>query len=208
MVLELIAFYPELIQEIYCLENWVENIAKNIPYCIVNNTELSQLSDLKTSNKVLALVHHPRFTNYDEKLTLVLDNIQDPGNLGTIIRLADWFGVSNLVCSPNTVDVFNPKVVQATMGSIFRIPVVYKDLAVYLKESTRPIYGAVLGGKNVYLTPLNKEAILVLGNEGKGISASLLPLFSQQLEIPRFGMAESLNVSMAASILLSEVCRP
>ncbi len=138
---------------------------------------------------------------------LALDEIQDPGNLGTIIRLADWFGVKNIVCSRNTADCFNPKVVQATMGSLFRVNIVYEDLKTFIEAKNLPVFGAFLEGKSIYKSSLSPKGILVLGNEGKGISSEIEKCITQKITIPRFGEAESLNVSVATGILLSEFFR-
>ena len=152
------------------------------------------------------------------KLTLVLDDIKDPGNLGTIIRIADWFGIENIVCSPETVDVFNPKVVQATMGSISRIMVHYVPLMEFLEVQSLkfkvPVYGALLEGKNIYNEKLSTEGLIVIGNESKGISEKLLPFITEKISIPTFshyksngGEAESLNAAIATSIICSEFRR-
>lgn len=146
----------------------------------------------------------------DSGLTVALDDIRDPGNLGTIIRLCDWFGVSQLVCSPESADIYNPKVVQATMGSLARVNVHYAPITEILANSKRPVYGTFMDGENVYGTSLPKEAILVLGNEANGISATVEALCRHRIAIPRFGAiqkTESLNVATAAAIFLSEFRR-
>jgi TrmH family RNA methyltransferase len=143
-------------------------------------------------------------------LIIALDDIRDPGNLGTIIRLCDWFGVEQIVCSEQTVDVYNPKVVQATMGSISRVNISYLDLEKYLKRHNLPIFGTFMDGKNVYKEELPQEGILVLGNEANGISATIEKLIANRLSIPRFGnlqQTESLNVATATAIFLSEFKR-
>ncbi len=135
------------------------------------------------------------------------NKINDPGNLGTIIRLCDWFDVEQLICSANTVNCYNRKVVQASMGSLSRVSIIYCDLKEYLKNETRPIYGAVLNGKNVYKSALQNNAVLVMGNEANGISDEIQKLISLPITIPQFGKikkTESLNVAMASAILLSE----
>ncbi|MBT8204306.1 MAG: RNA methyltransferase, partial [Eudoraea sp.] len=140
---------------------------------------------------------------------LALDSIRDPGNLGTIIRLCDWFGIAHLLCSPDTVDAYNPKVLQATMGSIARVNLVYTDLSVILKSAPVPVYGAFMDGDSVYETKLPKNGILVLGNEARGISKDLSAVIGQKLGIPQYGQptAESLNVATATGILLNEIRR-
>ena len=141
--------------------------------------------------------------------TVVLDAVRDPGNLGTIIRLCDWFGVDELVCSSDTVDCYNPKVLQATMGSIARVSVTYTNIADYLSESERPIYGAYMDGASVYRTNLGENGILVMGNEANGISEEIGKLITERISIPQFGVSttESLNVATATAILLNEIRR-
>ena len=136
-------------------------------------------------------------------MILMLDGIQDPGNLGTIIRTADWFGVREIICSKETVDCFNPKVIQSSMGSLFRIPIRYTLLSDVLAQTELPVYGALLDGKNMYEQSLNKKGIIVIGNEGKGISDALRPFISHPLFIPRYGEAESLNASIATAVILA-----
>jgi len=178
---------------------------------IILETELKKISALKTPNKVLAVFYKPEFIKSDsDGLILVLDKITDPGNLGTIIRLCDWFKVSQLVCSLDTVDCFNPKVVQATMGSITRISVVYTDIILYLKTTKLPIFASAMDGKNIYKSTLPKKAVLVMGNEANGITNQVFKLAIHRLAIPRFNDSkkpESLNVATATAILLSEFSR-
>jgi TrmH family RNA methyltransferase len=146
-----------------------------------------------------------------QKNTIVaLDNISDPGNLGTIIRLCDWFGIKDLVCSQSTVDLYNPKVVQASMGSLTRVNVSYVNLQTFLIETSLPIFGTFTDGNNVYTTKLPKDSVLLMGNEGNGISTEIANLVSKKLSIPRFGAiqsTESLNVATATAIFLSEFKR-
>ena len=138
-----------------------------------------------------------------------MDQIKDPGNFGTIIRIADWFGIENIICSEDSVDAYNSKVVQATMGSLYRVNIVYTDLIEFIEslENNYPIYGAVLGGENLYHQKLTKNGLIVLGNESKGISSEVLKLISKKIEIPKFGNAESLNVGIAAAVICSEFRR-
>ena len=153
----------------------------------------------------------PSQNSYKDKgLVLVLDDIKDPGNLGTIIRLCDWFGVEQLVCSNETVDCYNAKVVQATMGSLTRVSIIYEELIPFFKNTSLPVYGALLDGKNVYKSKLPKDAILVMGNESNGISTAIIDLIPNKITIPRFGnlqQTESLNAATATAILLSEFKR-
>lgn len=144
----------------------------------------------------------------DVKIQLILDGIQDPGNLGTIIRLADWFGIEQIICSNDTVDVYNPKVIQATMGSFLRVNVFYTNLDEYLRDYQYPILGTDMNGENIYETQFPERFSLVFGNEGNGIRPSTEDLISKMITIPRFGKSqstESLNVSMSAGIILGEV---
>ena len=140
----------------------------------------------------------------------MVDALRDPGNLGTIIRLCDWFGVTQLVCSRDTVDCYNPKVVQATMGSIARVSIHYLDIDHYLQQSKLPIYTAMMDGQNVYNATLASDAILIMGNEANGVSQQIKALSTHQIAIPQFGelhATESLNVATATAILLSEFAR-
>lgn len=177
----------------------------------VSETELSKISGLKSPNKVLALIEIPEAHPLIENgLIVALDGINDPGNLGTIIRLCDWFGVAQLMCSKDTVDIYNSKVVQAAMGSLLRVSVVYTDLQDYLQNAKSPAYATLMNGENVYKTSLPDEAILVMGNEANGISKNILDLLANKISIPRFGnvqVTESLNVATATAILLSEFRR-
>ncbi len=178
---------------------------------LISNKELNKISQLKTPNKVLAVFYKPKPKPLSKKgLTLVLDNVKDPGNLGTIIRLCDWFGVTQLICSTETVDCYNPKVVQATMGSLTRVPIVYTDIVNYLKECKQPVYATAMAGENVYKSALAKEAVLVMGNEANGVSKAVLETSDHALTISRFNKTdkpESLNVATATAILLSEFNR-
>jgi len=177
----------------------------------VTDNELKKISFLKTPNTALAVFKIPNATPIDfNKLVVALDDVRDPGNLGTIIRLCDWFGVRDLVCSLATVDCYNPKVVQATMGSITRVNVNYVNLKEVLGAQNDDIYGAFMDGENVYETKLSSSGILVLGNEANGIGNSIEKLVTKRISIPRFGelqATESLNVANAAAILLSEFKR-
>ena len=177
----------------------------------ISDNELKKISFLKSPNTALAVFRIPDETPNDfKKLVVALDDVRDPGNLGTIIRLCDWFGVRDLVCSLATVDCYNPKVVQATMGSITRVNVNYVNLKEVLEAQNDDIYGAFIDGENVYETKLSSSGILVLGNEANGISDSIEKLVTKRISIPRFGelqATESLNVANAAAILLSEFKR-
>lgn len=178
---------------------------------LVTNTKLKKISFLKTPNQVLAVFKIPKESDVLKNgLIVVLDEIKDPGNLGTIIRLCDWFDVKQLVCSLKTVDCYNPKVVQASMGSLARIKVTYVNLNSYLNKSTFPIFTADMNGDNIYKTQLPKNAIIIMGNEANGISKEVNSLSTHKISIPRFGniqQTESLNVATATAIILSEFRR-
>ena len=177
----------------------------------VTDQELKKISSLKNPNKVLAIFKIPNQINpIMGGLILALDSINDPGNLGTIIRLCDWFGIEQLVCSNETVDCFNSKVVQASMGSLTRVAISYLDLKKYLQNASVPIFIADMDGLNVYKTKLPDSALLVLGNEANGISDDIKQLVTTKITIPRYGafqQTESLNVATASAILLSEFRR-
>jgi TrmH family RNA methyltransferase len=184
---------------------------KSVDAIVLSEAELKKISFLKTPNKALALfkIREEAFLK-QEGLIVALDAIRDPGNLGTIIRLCDWFGVKQLVCSETTVDCYNPKVIQATMGSLTRVQVVYTDLSIYLSETNLPIFGAFMDGTNVYKANLPTNGILVMGNEANGVSEEISTFITEKIAIPRFGdlqQTESLNVAMATGILLNEFKR-
>lgn len=179
---------------------------------IVTNDELRKISFLQHPQQVLAIFEQPcacsPAASSRSPLSLALDGVQDPGNLGTIIRIADWFNITTIYCSEDTADAWNPKVVQATMGSIARVNIVYTDLKALLQKTEVPVYGTLLDGENIYEQPLSQEGIIVMGNEGNGISAPIRPLVSRRLLIPQFHEGpESLNVAIATAITCSEFRR-
>jgi TrmH family RNA methyltransferase len=178
---------------------------------VINELDMKRISALSSPSSCLALFKIPAPSKINDRgLIVALDDIRDPGNLGTIIRLCDWFGVTQLLCSPETVDVYNPKVIQATMGSIARVNVNYVDLKEFVLNSPLPVYGTFMEGNNIYKEEMPKECILILGNEAKGISSELKKLSKNKIAIPRFGtlqQTESLNVATATAILLSEFRR-
>lgn len=200
------------VKELFAIRKWIEenqNIPGNFEVNEITDQELEKISLLATPNQVVAIVQQYA-VNEDEdvtgKLVLALDTIQDPGNLGTIIRIADWFGISQIVCSNNSADAYNPKTVQSTMGSIARVKVVYRDLYSWISQMENPrIYAAVLDG--IDITKMNKihEGILLIGNESKGISHDLLELSNVRVSIPGKGKAESLNAAVATGIILSHL---
>ncbi|MGB0880557.1 MAG: TrmH family RNA methyltransferase [Polaribacter sp.] len=198
------------VERIFCTDDFSIPISDD-RITRISDANLKKISHLKTPNKVLGIFKIP-----DEKplqnngLILALDTINDPGNLGTIIRLCDWFGITQLICSTATVDCYNPKVVQASMGSLTRVSIQYIDLEEYLKEINLPTFIADINGENVYQINLPKEGILILGNEANGVSESIKTLVKNKVSIPRFGniqQTESLNVATATAILLSEFRR-
>ncbi|MBP5338187.1 MAG: RNA methyltransferase [Prevotella sp.] len=177
----------------------------------VTDEELRRLSFLQHPQQVVAVFEMPSAKEEAADvrgLALALDGVQDPGNLGTIIRVADWFGITDIYCSEDTADAWNPKVVQATMGSIARVNIVYTDLAALLEKAKVPVYGTLLDGENIYTQPLAAEGIIVMGNEGNGISQPIRRLVSHKLLIPAFHEGpESLNVAIATAIVCSEFRR-
>ena len=178
---------------------------------IISETDLKRISFLKTPNKALAIFKIPNSKSIDlNQLIVALDDVRDPGNLGTIIRLCDWFGVKDLVCSYETVDCFNPKVIQATMGSISRVNITYLNLSEFLKENGLLSFGTFMDGESIYSKNLPEKGVLILGNEANGISHEIEKLVTEKLSIPRFGYlraTESLNVATATAIFLSEFKR-
>jgi len=198
------------VEIIYATANWIEN--NSAVNCIeISEKELASISSLRSPNEVLAVVKQKETVLIDvfTQLTIALEKLQDPGNLGTIIRTADWFGVQHVICSEDSVDVYNPKVLQATMGSFFRVNIIYVSLSDFFSENKDlTVYGALLDGENVYQKELKtKGSVLLMGNESKGISDELKPFISEKLLIPNFGKAESLNVATATAILCSEFAR-
>lgn len=187
-------------------------VSGNVKLQEVSADELKKFSSLITPQEVIALVKVPinieiKPEHFNNKFTLILDGIQDPGNLGTIIRTADWFGISTIICSEDTVDVYNPKVVQATMGSLSRIAIHYTDLLLLLPKIKQPIFGAMLHGENIYQTNFGNEGVILMGNEGNGIRTEVQALISRQITIPQIGKAESLNVAIATAIFCNEISR-
>ncbi|MFS2185560.1 TrmH family RNA methyltransferase [Mucilaginibacter sp. Mucisp84] len=188
------------------------NLSRKINFQEISLTDLEKISSLKTPQEVIGLIKIPKWPelNYNllkNKFSLVLDGVQDPGNMGTIIRTADWFGITDIICSDDTVDVYNPKVVQATMGSLARVNVHYGDLITIIPEIKLPLFGAMLDGENIYSTNLGHEGLLAMGNEGNGLRPEIQQLIDKTVTIPRIGYAESLNVAIATAILCSEIKR-
>lgn len=209
IVAELLEIVPQQIQKIYALESWLKANpkAEKFSFEIINETELERISQLQTPNQVLAVCKQWQGKEPDagKDFCLYLDTVQDPGNLGTIIRIADWFGVKNIVCSKDCAEQYNPKVVQSTMASIARVNVFYDEEGKWLSKQTTTIYAATLGGASVYELEKASNGVLIIGNESKGIAAAILPLANKQITIPKKGAAESLNAAVATGIILSHL---
>ena len=188
----------------------------NGQWSTVTDDELHRISFLQHPQEILAVFHIPTpqessNLHLPSDICLALDGVQDPGNVGTIIRIADWFGITHIYCSPDTADVYNPKVVQATMGSLAHVQITYCDLVPLLREAAVPVYGTLLDGQDIYQQPLSREGVIVMGNEGNGISPEVRQLVNHKILIPNFNKntetAESLNVAIATAITCSEFKR-
>ena len=207
------------VRQLYATSSWMPDQHTSLPLEIVTEAEMERVSGLQTPNKVLALVEMPILegpvNELSKGLHLLLDQIQDPGNLGTIIRIADWFGVTSIICSPDTADVFNPKVIQASMGSVFNMKIHYSSLADVLLKNVDgnkwPVYATLLSGENIYNSEMDTSCFVILGNESRGVNPVLNAFITQGIHIPRpankSSKAESLNVAVAAGIVCSEYCR-
>ena len=215
MVEELLVEYPEKIVHLYGTQSWFDGSSQfrtsQYPVSVIDDKMLNRISQLKTPNEVLALVKLPQQMNVGtlkNGVTVVLDQLQDPGNLGTIIRSCDWFGVENIVCSADTVDAFNHKTVQSAKGSLLRVNVNYTDLSAFLSiQKDLPVYAAVLGGNSIHEVNFQQSAILVIGNEANGISKEILNFATDHITIPKKGRAESLNAAIATAIILSTMVK-
>lgn len=186
--------------------------SKKINFQEITAAEIEKISSLNTPQDVLAVIRIPAWpvlqhSELKQKFTLVLDGVQDPGNMGTIIRTADWFGIQNIICSEDTVDAYNPKVVQATMGSLSRINIHYTALASLLPQLNLPVFGAMLDGENIYHADFGNEGLIVMGNEGNGLRPDIQEIINKKIAIPRTGQAESLNVAIATALFCSEISR-
>lgn len=214
IVREICEQHPQLIEEIYALPEWLDknklSISLKSQSDAVSAKELERISGMKTPNQVLAVVRQPDQTMPAEgqigPICLLLDGIQDPGNLGTILRTADWFGISSVFCTPDTVEVFNPKTIQASMGAVFRVGVYYVEGATlknYLSGFT--FYGAFMEGTPIFETEVTDKNVIVIGNEGQGIRSDILKILDQHITIPKGNgsQAESLNAGIATGIILA-----
>jgi TrmH family RNA methyltransferase len=201
-------------RQVYAVKDWIGQLSPELgkrlkagPLVEVGEVELERLSAFTTPNQVVAIFEKPVFAQpeWTSGVHLVLDGIQDPGNLGTIVRLADWFGLSTVVASPDSADVFNSKAVQSTMGSIGRVSVCYQDPVPLLYQAGVPVYAAVLEGERLYGLPRIRQGFIVIGNEARGIGPALLELATRRVTIPRTGATESLNAAVATGIILSHL---
>jgi TrmH family RNA methyltransferase len=195
-------------RQVYAVREWIAATAglSGVPVLEAGEAELERLSALATPNQVVAVFEKPVFPqpDFNKGITLVLDGIQDPGNLGTLVRVADWFGLSAVLCSPDSADVYNGKAIQSTMGSVGRVPVVYADpVAVVSGYTEIPVFAAVLGGQDLFAMERMDRGLIVIGNESRGIRAGLLELATDRVTIPGAGMAESLNAAVAGGIIVS-----
>jgi len=200
------------IEAIYATTDWCNLFPKYKNSCnliICTQKEIEQISSLKSTRDIVIQVriNHNKLIDkiLQENLTIILDEVQDPGNLGTIIRIADWYGVKNIICSENTADCYNNKCIQATMGSIARVQITYINLSLFLKTNTLPVYGAFMDGENLSTAKIEKPAILIIGNEGKGINGNLHAFITKKISIKRFGKAESLNAAIATAIICQKM---
>lgn len=214
LVKELLTEHSDSVVEVFALKNWIDEnkrVTINCNLSEITEAELEKISQLTTPNQVVAVVKHfNTIKPFAEKgkFILALDGIQDPGNMGTIIRIADWFGVQHIVCSEDSADRYNPKVVQSTMGSIGRVNVLYTSLGKWLEgQNDALIYAAVLGGEDITKMQQPAGGVIVIGNESKGISEEVLKFCNASITIPQRGKAESLNAAVATGIILSHFCK-
>lgn len=195
-----------VVKKIYATVNWITENTLLHDVVEVSEDELQKISNLQTAHQVLAIVEKPTMKrNAESNIIIALDGIQDPGNFGTIIRIADWFGVKQIVCSQDCVELYNPKVIQSTMGSFIRTEVDYVDLKTWFSSNKLPVYGALLNGKNIKEITTIDKGVIVFGNESKGIRENILPFIQHAISIKRVGQAESLNASVATGIILSHI---
>lgn len=208
-VSELLTLMPAQAERVYALPGWIEanaQLAGAQQVVEINEAELERITQLQTPNQVLAIFRRPEnLVPRAVSLALYLDAIQDPGNMGTIIRIADWFGVPHVVCSAGCADPYSPKVVQSTMASIGRVQVYEDEDGSWLQQQELPLYAAALDGESIYETPKITQGILLIGNESKGLRPALLERATHRITIPRSGGAESLNAAVATGIILSHL---
>ncbi len=196
-----------IIDKIYANVEWADmQTDPSLNIQVVEDFELEKMTQMQKANQVIAIVEKKLYMKpieFETQFTLVLDGIQDPGNMGTIIRTADWFGCTQIITSEDTANLYNPKVIQSTMGSFLRVRVASMDIAIVLKAANLPIYGALLEGSSIYQTNLPTAGFVVIGNESKGIRPEIISLITQAISIPKFGSAESLNAAVATGVILS-----
>jgi TrmH family RNA methyltransferase len=213
LVDELLIQCAEQIEVIYCTDDYTNRLIagdRDVPVKIITGEELVRISQMQTPNQVLAVVRQFDFklpVKGTKEWMLALDGVQDPGNMGTIIRLADWFGIKHILCSNDCVDVYNPKVVQSSMGSIARVAVHYVVLKDVIPNYGLPLVGAIMNGESLQSFQFPDAGIIIIGNEGKGIRPEIGPLLTKSITIPSYGGAESLNAAMATGIILWELRR-
>ena len=195
-----------VVKHVYATSKWLQNNESLKSQATeISEIELDRISNLQTPNEVLVIAHqllHPNEPVLPGKLTIVLDGIQDPGNMGTIIRIADWFGIQQIICSDDCVEIYNPKTVQSTMGSLLRVNWWYKNFLEWEPEKGIDVYGALLNGTNIYSIGKVEEGLIVIGNEAKGVREPLLLKITHPVTIPKIGQAESLNAAVATGIIV------
>lgn len=199
------------IHKLYAINEWIIANQKSLQTTIpieISEKELQQISTYQTPQKVLAVVQIPNqneLTLDTNTLMIGLDEIQDPGNLGTIIRIADWYGIKNIICSKGCTDVYNPKTINATMGSFTRVNIIYNDILAFAKTHALPLYTTAFNGESIYSVITIKKGLIIIGNEGHGVSQDLINASTKQLTIPRIGNAESLNAAISLAIILDNL---
>lgn len=209
LVTEAIFTCPDAIELIVHTDRFSYPINSQIETILTSENDFKRISSLQHPQGCLAILKKNKKQVFPEEkgLILALDSVQDPGNLGTILRIADWFGIKQVICSHTTVDCYNPKVVQSSMGAVLRINIQYTQLETWLEKTNLPVYGALLEGSSIYKESLPEEAVIVMGNEGNGISEEVTTFVTHPVTIPSFGGSESLNVAVATGIIVSEFRR-
>lgn len=205
---------PYKIDTLYGTSEWYEGTKLNLKqqnFVEITEKELQQMSVHQTPQGALAVVNIPQWklstADFQNNFAIALDDLQDPGNLGTIIRIADWYGIQTIVCSKTCTDVFNPKCINSTMGSFARVKVVYEDILEISQKFNQPIIAATLNGENIHQLKTKPKGLILIGNEGHGISKELLNAAKFQITIPRIGQAESLNAAVSAAIIIDNLIR-
>lgn len=213
LVQEAILTIPDSVLQIFITKesNIISSLLEKFTVFNISSAELEKLSTQKSPQNSIAILDKRLFLrrtrNINDKVLIACDDIQDPGNFGTIIRTADWFGINSIIASQNTVDVFNQKVIQSSMGSIFRVHVQYVDLIKWLGNTERRILGAFLGGTSIFEYKIKTDSVVIIGNEGKGISNDIRELIQDKITIPAIGKAESLNAAVATGIIVAQLTK-